>query len=222
MTNRPPTVFLVDDDPDMRKSIGRLLRANQLETREFSCARDLLAAHLKSDGDACLILDVNLPDLDGLRLHECVVAQNGPPVIFITGHADIPITVRAMKAGAVDFLQKPFTEEHLLAAIANALRRHHESRVDDEEVGSIRMRFERLTARERQVMVHVVAGKLNKQIAFDLGIAEKTVKVHRGRVMEKMETVSLADLVRQANRMGMGNSAQVELQPEAVPAMSQH
>ena len=222
MTNRPPTVFLVDDDPDMRKSIGRLLRANQLETREFACARDLLAAHLKSDGDACLVLDVNLPDLDGLRLHECVIAQHGPPVVFITGHADIPITVRAMKAGAVDFLQKPFTEEHLLAAIGNALRRHRESRMDDEEIASIRTRLDRLTARERQVMVHVVAGKLNKQIAFDLGIAEKTVKVHRGRVMEKMETVSLADLVRQANRVGISNGVDVEAPAEAVPALSQH
>jgi len=202
MTNRRPTVFLVDDDPDVLKSVGRLLRANQFDTHEFACARDLLA-HFHPDGDACLVLDVNLPDLDGLRLHEQIAEQQGPPVVFITGHANIPMSVRAMKHGAVDFLQKPFTEESLLAAIDVALQRHHESRIEHEELANIRVRFERLTTREREVMLHVVSGKLNKQIAFDLGVAEKTVKVHRGRVMEKMEIVSVAELVHQAHWLGL-------------------
>ena len=207
--NAHPTVFIVDDDPDILKSVGRLLRANGFETHEFTCARDLLA-HLKPVGDACLVLDVNLPDLDGVLLQEQIAAQGGPPVVFITGYADVPMSVRAMKGGAVDFLQKPFTEESLLAAIAVALHRYHESQLESEEVSSVLVRFERLTAREREVMLHVVSGKLNKQVAFDLGIAEKTVKVHRGRVMEKMGIVSLAELVHQAHQLGLYQRSNAE------------
>jgi len=202
MIERRPTIYVVDDDPDMLKSVARLLRANRFETVVCSCARDFLSTS-PPDGDACLVLDVGLPDLDGLRLHEQVAARQGPPVVFITGNVDIPKCVRAMKAGAVDFLQKPFTEEDLLAAITAAVARHHKERQQREEVASIKALYARLTAREREVMAHVVSGQLNKQIASDLGTAEKTVKVHRARVMEKMKVVSVADLVRQAGPIGL-------------------
>ena len=202
MTEHRPTIYVVDDDPDMLKSVTRLLRANRFETVACSCARDFLSAP-PPDGDACLVLDVGLPDLDGVRLQEQVAARQGPPVVFITGDVDIPKCVRAMKAGAVDFLQKPFSEQDLLTAIAAAVARHHKERQQREEVAQIQALYSRLTAREREVMAHVVSGQLNKQIASDLGTAEKTVKVHRARVMEKMKVVSVADLVRQAGPIGL-------------------
>jgi FixJ family two-component response regulator len=202
MIERRPTIYVVDDDPDMLKSVTRLLRANCFEVVGFSCARDFLE-YVPPEGDACLVLDIGLPDLDGLCLHEQVAARQGPPVVFITGDVDVPKCVRAMKAGAVDFLQKPFTEEDLLKAIMAALTRHHRERLQREEIAKIRALYEQLTAREREVMAHVVSGQLNKQIAADLGTAEKTVKVHRARVMEKMRVVSVADLVRQAGPIGI-------------------
>jgi len=208
MTDRSPTIYVVDDDPAILKSVARLLRANRLNTVVFSHPRELLA-HPLAGGDACLVLDVGLPELDGLRLHEQIAARHGPPVVFITGHGDIPTSVRAMKGGAVDFLQKPFTETALLGAIRQALARHRAERAQEEEIVRLRTNFDRLTPREREVLAHVVSGQLNKQIASDLGTVEKTIKVHRARVMEKMEVESLADLVRQAGRLGIGQGGAV-------------
>jgi FixJ family two-component response regulator len=204
MTLRTATVCVVDDDPEMLKSVARLLRANEIETLTFSCARDLLA-HPLPKGDTCLVFDVHLPDLDGLSLHAQLAARQGPPVVFISGQADVPMSVRAMKAGAVDFLQKPFTEAALLGAITQALARHRAERTVHAEQARIHEAYRRLTPREREVLAHVVSGRLNKQIAFDLGTVEKTIKVHRARIMEKMAVESLADLVRLAGRIGIEN-----------------
>lgn len=196
-------VFVVDDDPAVRKSLSRLLRSAGIEALAFGSPEEFLR-HLDSDAAGCAILDVAMPGLDGLALQrELSSRQCALPVIFLTGHGDIPKSVQAMKDGAADFLTKPVEDRVLLGAVRRALEADRAAREDHRQLGKIRVRLGALTSREREVLEGVVAGRLNKQIAGDLGIAEKTVKVHRGRVMEKMGASSVADLVRLADRAGI-------------------
>lgn len=198
-----PIVYLLDDEPDMLKALTRLLRAEGLQVRGFANARDFLArkAH---QGPACLVLDVAMPEIDGLRVQERLRRGGDElPIIFLTGHGDIPMSVRAMKAGAEDFLTKPVNAVDLLQAIRAALRRASEQHALSEELASRRGRLASLTPREREVLGHVIAGKMNKQIAADLGTGEQNVKVHRGRLMRKMGVSSVAELVRLAERLGL-------------------
>ena len=198
-----PIVYLLDDEPDMLKALTRLLRARGLQVRGFANARDFLArkAH---QGPACLVLDVAMPEIDGLRIQERLRRSGDElPIIFLTGHGDIPMSVRAMKAGAEDFLTKPVNAVDLLQAIRAALRRASEQHALSEELALLRGRLASLTPREREVLGHVIAGKMNKQIAADLGTGEQNVKVHRGRLMRKMGVSSGAELVRLAERLGL-------------------
>jgi FixJ family two-component response regulator len=197
------TVFIVDDDEGVLKALSRLLRVNGYDVRSHSSPRDFLAAH-DSTVPGCAVLDVSMPDLDGLELQQALTAEGSHrPVIFITGKGDIPTSVRAMKAGAIDFLTKPVSDQVLLEAIARATEQDVKSRQNHAELASIRARIGSLTPREREVLTHVVAGRLNKQIAGDLGTAEKTIKVHRSRMMEKLEVRTVADLVRMAEKAGI-------------------
>ena len=197
------TIFLVDDDAGVLKGLSRLLRARNYDVETFTSPRMFLASH-DAAKPGCAILDVSMPDLDGLELQEALTGE-GPrrPVIFLTGRGDIPTSVRAMKAGAIDFLTKPVDNENLLAAIARAEEEDGKARQANAELDSIRARIATLTPREREVMTHVIAGRLNKQIAGDLGTVEKTIKVHRGRMMEKLGIRSVAELVRFAERAGI-------------------
>jgi FixJ family two-component response regulator len=198
-----PIVFVIDDDDSVRRSLERLLRAVDLEVETFASAQDFLRKPMP-DRPACVVLDLRLPGPSGLELQESLIRSgHDVPIVFISGHADVPSSVRAIKAGAVDFLQKPFSDQALLDIIHGALRRDREARRDRAEVASIRVRFDMLTPRERDVLRLVIQGRLNKQIAGDLGISEKTVKFHRGRVMEKTQAGSVAELVRQADRLGL-------------------
>lgn len=198
------TIFVVDDDAAVLKSMGRILRAANVEARTFQSPVDFLANH-DPDIPGCVLLDVAMPALDGLQLQN-ELSEHGidRPIIFITGQGDIPTSVRAMKAGAVDFLTKPVKAEHLLNAITRALERDAQIRHEREVRGSIEARLKHLTPREREVLSHVIAGRLNKQIAGDLGTVEKTIKVHRGRMMSKMGVRTVADLVRIAAQAGIG------------------
>jgi RNA polymerase sigma factor (sigma-70 family) len=203
MTEATVTVIVVDDDAAMREALQSLLRSVRLQVQLHGSVREFLASE-PPDGPSCLVLDVRLPGQSGLDLQdELVRANNLLPIIFITGHGDIPMSVRAMKAGAVEFLTKPFRDQDLLDAVRLATERDRVRRDKDTIVARIRQRFESLTARERQVMMLVVAGRPNKQIAADIGISEITVKVHRGQAMRKMEARSLADLVRMAGELGL-------------------
>ena len=198
-----PIVFVIDDDDSVRRSLERLLRSVDLDVRTFSSAREFFELPLV-DRPACVVLDLRLPGPSGLELQESLIrAGRDIPIIFISGHADVPSSVRAIKAGAVDFLQKPFSDQALLDIIYRALRDDREARKERAELAAIRQRFDTLTPRERDVLGLVVQGRLNKQIASDLGISEKTVKFHRGRVMEKTQAGSVAELVRQADRLGV-------------------
>lgn len=197
------TVFLVDDDTAVRRALTRLIKSAGYAVQGFSSADDFIRSRTADEGPACLVLDVRMPGLSGLDLQrELRSAEALLPIIFITGHGDIPMSVRAMKDGAVDFLPKPVQDKALLNAIDQALERARRDRAEQLELQDIRRRLDNLTPREREVMQLVVKGYLNKQIAFELGTVEKTVKVHRARVMEKMEVRSLADLVRLAERAG--------------------
>src|SRR6202789_781101 len=201
MPDAKPTVLVIDDDPDLRASVGRLLRSVGLETQLFASISDFLKSD-PPDGPTCLVLDVRLPGQSGLDLqHELAAADREIPIIFITGHADIPMTVRAMKGGAIEFLTKPFRDQDLLDAIHLGLARDRERRENDRELRALRERFETLTSREREVMSYVVMGRLNKEIAGDLGISEITVKVHRAQVVRKMSADSLPELARMADKL---------------------
>jgi RNA polymerase sigma factor (sigma-70 family) len=195
-------VYVVDDDESVCRALGRLIRSAGLMVETFRSAKAFLE-YTVPDRPACLVLDLRLPGPSGLDL-QAALRQSGReiPIVFITGHGDVPTSVRAMKSGAIDFLQKPFNDQELLDCVQRALARSRQQRSDHAERAELQRRCDTLTPREREVLKLVVTGKLNKQIAGDLGIAEKTIKVHRGRVMEKMRAGSVAELVRMVEKLG--------------------
>jgi FixJ family two-component response regulator len=203
MRDENSTVLIVDDDPEFRESVGRLLRTVGLHTREFSSVSDFLKAD-PSDGPTCLVLDVRMPERSGLELQRDLAAANRQvPIIFITAHADVPMTVQAMKGGAIEFLTKPFRDQELIDAVEAGLARDRARRESDRALKTLRERFDSLSSREREIMLHVVAGRVNKQIAHDIGIAESTVKVHRTNLMRKMKARSLPELSRIADLLNL-------------------
>ena len=203
MTEAAPVVFVVDDDPSVRRAIKRLVESVGLQVELFGSAQEFLRS-TRPNAPSCLVLDVRLPGISGLDFQrELADANIHIPIIFITAHGDIPMTVRAMKAGAVEFLTKPFRDQDLLDAIHLALERDHTRRLREEEVAKLRDRYESLTPREREVLPCVVSGLLSKQIADAIGATEATVKVHRSQLMRKMGANSVADLVRMAEKMGI-------------------
>ncbi|MGO9462767.1 MAG: response regulator transcription factor [Isosphaeraceae bacterium] len=198
-------VFVVDDDASVRKSLLRLLTSVGYPARTYASANEFLDDWLRDPAPGCLVLDVQLPGLNGLELQEQLRQSAFPiPIIFITGHGDIPMSVRAMKAGAVDFLAKPFQDDDLIRAVQEAIARHNQHRAEHADREVVARLFATLTPREREVMALVVRGLPNKRIATELGTSEKTVKVHRGRVMEKMQVESVADLVRASQKLELG------------------
>jgi RNA polymerase sigma factor (sigma-70 family) len=201
MTERHPIVFIVDDDASVREALKSLIRSVGLHVELFGSATEFLETQ-RPDAPSCLVLDVRLPGISGLDLQRRLADANvHVPIIIITGHGDIPMSVRAMKAGAIEFLTKPFRDQDLLDAIQVALERSRTRRQREAEIAVLRVRFESLSPRERDVVTKVVSGMLNKQIADEIGIAENTVKVHRSRAMEKMQAQSLADLVKMVERL---------------------
>lgn len=203
MNDKMPVVFVVDDEKAVRKSLARLIKSVGLNVQAFSSAREFLESD-PSDSPSCLVLDVRMPGLSGLDLqNELDNIGYNIPIIFITGYGDIPMSVRTMKRGATDFLTKPVNEQDLLDAIHRAIEKDKQTRRQKDEIGGIQQRVDSLTPREREVFSLVVTGMLNKQIAHDLGMSEKTVKVHRARVMGKMQAGSLAGLVRLALKVGI-------------------
>ena len=197
-----PIVFVVDDDHRMQEALSSLVEAMGFRVATFGSASDFLEAE-KPDSPACLLLDLELPDINGLELQRELADREAPPVIFVTGHGDIPSSVRAMKAGAVEFLTKPFDEQELQSAIEKAVDMDRLARERRSELTHLKERYELLTPREQEVLPFVVAGFLNKQTAFDLGTSEITIRVHRGQIMRKMGARSLAELVRMADKLGV-------------------
>lgn len=207
MSSATPIVFVVDDDLSVRESLDLLIRCEGWQPETFASAQEFLD-HPRAFGPSCLILDLSLPGLNGLELQKRVaVERTEMPIIFITGHGDVPITVQAMKAGAVEFLTKPFSNDVLLGAVRQALGRSQTALSHEAEMRGLRERYASLTPREREVMTLVVSGLLNKQVGDELGISEVTVKAHRGQVMRKMKADSLADLVKIAARLGLASAA---------------
>jgi FixJ family two-component response regulator len=207
MTETDPIVFVVDDDPSVRESVKRLIGSIGLRVETFGSTREFLASP-RPQAPSCLVLDVRLPDVSGLEFQrELADAHAQIPIIFITGHADIPMSVRAMKAGAVEFLTKPFRGQELLDAIQEAIARDRAAWSERLQLAELHSRYETLTAREKEVLALVVSGLLNKQIGGELGTSELTVKTHRGRVMQKMAADSLADLVRMSEKLKIGVKA---------------
>jgi FixJ family two-component response regulator len=201
MADADTTVLVVDDDPTLRESVGRLLRSLGLEAQLFASIADFLDSD-PPEGPACLVLDVRLPGKSGLDLQRELAAGNRElPIIFITGHGDIPMTVQAMKRGAIEFLTKPFRDQELLDAIQLGLSRDRVRRENDKALATLRERFASLSPRERDIMIQVARGRLSKQIAGDIGIAESTVKVHRSRAMRKMKAHSLPELGRMVDKL---------------------
>ena len=203
MPDVPPTVIVIDDDSSMRESLGTLLRSLGFQTKLLASVDEFLTSS-RPEGPTCVVLDVRLPGQSGLDFQKSLRAENIQlPIVFITGYGDIPMSVQAMKEGAVEFLTKPFREQDLLDAIQLGLSRDRAWLESERKMSSLRARFDALSIRERQVMASVVTGRLNKEIAADLGITEITVKVHRGQVMRKMRARSLPELVRMADRLGL-------------------
>ena len=201
MSEAQPVVVIIDDDPDIRDALQGLVETVGLQAASFATAPEFLSSK-RPEGPCCIVLDVRLPGLSGLDFQQELARENIPiPIIFITGHGDIPMSVRAMKAGAVEFLTKPLHDQDLLDAIQAALRRDRTRLEDERKVADLRMRHESLTARERQVMALLVSGRVNKQIAAEIGISEVTVRLHRGQIMRKMRASSLADLIRMADKI---------------------
>ena len=201
MTDAKPTVLVIDDDPDLRASVARLLRSLDMNVRPFGTIPDFLKSDLP-DGPTCLVLDVRMPGQSGLDLQrELAAAHRLIPIVFITGHGDIPMTVQAMKGGAIEFLTKPFRDQDLLDAIQLGLARDRARRENDEALTALKERFSSLSPREREIMIEVARGRLSKQIAGDIGIAESTVKVHRSRLMRKMKARSLPALSRMVDKL---------------------
>jgi FixJ family two-component response regulator len=200
---KEPLVFIVEDDPSMQRALGNLFQSVGLEIEVFGSASDMLKSKLP-DVASCLVLDVRLPGLSGLDFQtELAKANIHIPIIFMTGHGDIPMTVRAMKSGAVDFLTKPFRDQDMLDAVVTAIERDRKRRETDKVVGHLQTLLETLTPREREILALVSSGLMNKQIAAELGLAEITVKIHRGHIMKKMDARSLADLVKKAEILGI-------------------
>lgn len=200
---KKPTVFIVDDDASVRRSLERLMRCAGYDVETYEDAQSFLRQHCH-ESPGCLVLDVKMPGADGLALQEKLSHRDEAlPIIFITGHGDIPMSVKAMKRGAFDFLTKPFDDKALLTAVKGAIEKDAREACVHAERRALRCRYETLSAREREVFLHLLTGRLNKQIAADLGIKEKTVKVHRSRILRKFKAGSIAQLVRIAIRMGM-------------------
>lgn len=203
MMTPSPTVFIVDDDSAVLKSLARLLRSARLNVMAFGSPQEFLERH-DPRAPGCLVLDLAMPGLNGLELQAALTVKGSAiPIIFLTGHGNIPTSVQAMKRGALDFLTKPVNDDDLLKAVQVAIEKDRIARIARAELEDIQARLDSLTPREREVLTHVVSGQLNKQTAADLGTVEKTIKVHRGRVMEKMKVQSVAELVRLAERAGI-------------------
>jgi len=204
-----PTVSIVDDDISVLKAVARLLRSAGFNTAIFSSAQQFLDEH-NPNTLGCLVLDVAMPKINGLELQQILTAQNSElPIIFLTGHGDIPMSVRAIKQGAVDFLTKPVNDSDLISAIQNAIETNQMTRQERTKLNELQQRLAMLTPREREVLSHVISGKKNKQIALELGIVEKTIKVHRAHLMEKLQVKSVAELVMLSERLGILSSSLV-------------
>ena len=213
MDETAPTVFVVDDDVNVRCALARLIRSLGMQVETFASAREFLGCQ-RPDGPACLVLDVRIAGENGLMVQEALrTAAWCPPIIFLTGHGTVPMCVRAMRAGAIDFLQKPVDDEDLLAAITTALEQDYRTRDSQRQRAALHQRVATLTPREQEVLGLVTTGLLNKEIAYALGTSEKTIKAHRARVMQKMQATSVAELVRMATMVEMGEPHTAQLQP---------
>ena len=202
MSADEPIVYVLDDDARVREGLTALLSSSGRRVMSFAAASQYLAFK-RPDAPGCLVLDLDMPGMTGLELQKELSGTDAPPIVFLTGHGDIPSTVKAMKAGATEFLSKPFEEEDLVRAIDSAIEVDREARAKNAELDEIKKRYAKLTPRERQVLPHVVSGLLNKQTAGELGTSEITIRIHRGQIMRKMKAESLADLVRLAAKLGI-------------------